>query len=139
MKDSFEFDQDINSYLRETAKWAKLLGILGFVAIGFLVLFSFFVKGIFEMLPETNMQQIPTSALSIVYFVLAGIYFFPVNYLYQFGKNMRRSLETEDQELFKGALKNLKSHYKFIGMFALVIVSLYGVLFLSAFIGFIIA
>ena len=58
MKDSFEFDQDINSYLRETAKWAKLLGILGFVAIGFLVLFSFFVKGIFEMLPETNMQQI---------------------------------------------------------------------------------
>jgi ATP/ADP translocase len=125
--------------LRETAKWAKLLGILGFVAIGFLVLFSFFVKGIFEMLPETNMQQIPTSALSIVYFVLAGIYFFPVNYLYQFGKNMRRSLETEDQELFKGALKNLKSHYKFIGMFALVIVSLYGVLFLSAFIGFIIA
>jgi hypothetical protein len=139
MKDSFEFDQDINSYLRETAKWAKLLGILGFVAIGFLVLFSFFVKGIFEMLPETNMQQIPTSALSIVYFVLAGIYFFPVNYLYQFGKNMRLSLETEDQELFKGALKNLKSHYKFIGMFALVIVSLYGVLFLSAFIGFIIA
>ena len=130
MKDSFEFDQDINSYLRETAKWAKLLGILGFVAIGFLVLFSFFVKGIFEMLPETNMQQIPTSALSIVYFVLAGIYFFPVNYLYQFGKNMRLSLETEDQELFKGALKNLKSHYKFIGMFALVIVSLYGVLFL---------
>jgi|SaaInl0LU_22_DNA_1037365.scaffolds.fasta_scaffold00138_8 ATP/ADP translocase len=139
MKDSFEFDQDINSYLRETAKWAKLLGILGYVGIGFLVLFSFFVKGIFEMLPETNMQQIPTSALSIVYFVLAGIYFFPVNYLYQFGKNMRRSLETEDQELFKGALKNLKSHYKFIGMFALVIVSLYGVLFLSAFIGFIIA
>jgi ATP/ADP translocase len=125
--------------LRETAKWAKLLGILGYVGIGFLVLFSFFVKGIFEMLPETNMQQIPTSALSIVYFVLAGIYFFPVNYLYQFGKNMRRSLETEDQELFKGALKNLKSHYKFIGMFALVIVSLYGVLFLSAFIGFIIA
>ena len=125
--------------MRETAKWAKLLGILGYVGIGFLVLFSFFVKGIFEMLPETNMQQIPTSALSIVYFVLAGIYFFPVNYLYQFGKNMRRSLETEDQELFKGALKNLKSHYKFIGMFALVIVSLYGVLFLSAFIGFIIA
>lgn len=139
MKDSFEFDQDIQSYLQEIAKWAKLLGILGFVAIGFLVLFSFFVQGIFEMLPESNMQQIPTTTLSIVYFVLAGIYFFPVNYLYQFGKNMRRSLEFEDQELFKGALKNLKSHYKFIGMFALVIVSLYGVLFLSAFLGFIIA
>ncbi len=137
MKDSFEFDQDIQSYLRETAKWAKLLGILGYIGVGFLVLFSFFVKGIFEMLPETNMQQIPTTTLSIVYFVLAGIYFFPVNYLFHFGKNMRLSLESKDQELFRDALKNLKSHYKFIGMFALVIVSLYGMLFLSAVVGFV--
>jgi hypothetical protein len=139
MKDFFEFDQDIQSYLQETAKWSKLLGILGYVGIGFLVLFSFFVKGIFEMLPEANVQPIPTSALSIVYFVLAGIYFFPVNYLFQFGKNMRLSLQTQDQELFKTALKNLKSHYKFIGMFSLVIISLYGVLFLSAVVGFLIS
>jgi hypothetical protein len=137
MRDSFELDEEVRDYLKETAKWAKILGILGFVAIGLLVLFSFFVQGIFEMLPQTNLQQVPTSTLSIFYFILAGIYFFPVNYLYQFGKNMRRSLEVEDQELFKGALKNLKSHYKFIGMFALVIVSLYGLLFLSIIIGFI--
>ena len=137
MKDSFEFNEDIQSYLRETAKWAKLLGILGYIGVGFLVLFSFFVKGIFEMLPETNMQQIPTTTLSIVYFVLAGIYFFPVNYLFHFGKNMRLSLVSKDQELFRDALKNLKSHYKFIGMFALVVVSLYGMLFLSAVVGFV--
>jgi hypothetical protein len=136
MKDSFELDQDIQAYLKETAKWSKILGILGYVGIGFLVLFSFFVKGIFEMLPEANVQKIPSSTLSIIYFILAGVYFFPVNYLFQFGKNMGRSLQIHDQELFKTALKNLKSHYKFVGMFALVIVSLYSVLFLSTIVGF---
>ena len=66
---------------------------------------------------------------------MAGVYFFPVKYLYDFGKKMKSSLELEEQESFAESIKSLKSHYKFIGMFTVIIMSMYLMVFLFAVLG----
>lgn len=137
MSDPLKFNENIQAYLLEIAKWSRFLGIIGYVGIGLLILISFFIGSFLSILPASELHTVPVSTLSIVYFILAGVYFFPVNYLFQFSKSLKNSLETENQDIFENALKNLKSHYKFIGMFVAVIISMYGILFLGAIMRFI--
>jgi len=137
MSDPLQFDKNLKNYLLEIAKWSRFLGIIGYIGVGLLILISFFIGSFLNLLPLSELHTVPVSTLSIVYFILAGIYFFPINYLFQFSKNLRISLETENQDSLETAFKNLKSHYKFIGMFVAVIISMYAVLFLGAILRFI--
>ena len=81
------------SFLRETAKWAKFLAIIGFILIGFMLVFAIFATTIFDM--AAKMQPgIPGGlgiAMTITYVVLAIIYFFPVYYLLQFSNKTKRN------------------------------------------------
>ena len=59
------------SFLRETAKWAKFLSIMGFIGIGFMVIFSFFAGTILQNLP--NAQTLPMDmgvTLTITYLII---------------------------------------------------------------------
>jgi hypothetical protein len=59
-----------------------------------------------------------------------------VYYLYQFASKAKVAFATDDNEQLNASFEYLKSHYKFIGIFALCIVSFYVLLFLFAIIGF---
>ncbi|MGC1631594.1 MAG: DUF5362 family protein [Gelidibacter sp.] len=68
---------------------------------------------------------IDMSYFGIIYIVMGLIYFFPVLYLFNFSRKMKSALSLNTNEDLTAAFSNLKSHYKFLGVFTIVIISLY--------------
>ena len=112
------------SFLKETAKWARFLSILGFIGIGFLVLVALFI-GAFMNVMGGDQLPFPSFVLTFVYLLIAALYFFPVLYLFRFATYTQRALRTADQSTLDDAFSNMKSHYKFIGILAVVVLAFY--------------
>ena len=131
---------DIRSFLKETAQWAKLIAIAGFVCLGIMIIMALLtgtlMGSFFNILPESNSSPFPISGMSafvsIFYFLIALLYFFPILYLYRFSVKMQRALKTDDQAFLIEACSNLKSHYKFIGIFLMVILGLFALAFIAS-------
>lgn len=133
--DSFELQITslAKEYLTETAKWAKFLSIVGFVVIGFIVLAGFFMfaaGSAFESMGASGFGAGFGAAAGIFYFLIALLYFFPVLYLYKFANNAKLALRDNNSENLTMAFENLKSHYKFVGILTLIMVCIYGLIFL---------
>ncbi len=124
------------SFLKEIAKWSKFLSIMGFIGIGLMILLGVFAGAIFNSLP--NAQSMPfdlSKAMSITYFVMSLIYFFPVYYLFSFSNKMLAALADKSDDLLSDALEMLKSHYKFAGVLTIIILSLYVMMFIVSLMG----
>jgi protein-S-isoprenylcysteine O-methyltransferase Ste14 len=119
-------------YLAEIRKWAKFIAIMGFILSGLMVLLGFMMGFFLQMAAEFTHQPLPfpTGFLTVFYFVMAVIYFFPMYFLYKFSEDMRFALQTGQEEQLTGAFRWLRSHYKYIGI--LLIISL-GLMVLSFF------
>jgi hypothetical protein len=124
-------------FLQESAKWSKFMAIIGFIGIGLMVLVSLFMAIGFSAIGPSTMPELPfsMSAFSIIYVLFAAIYFFPVNYLYQYATKTSAALHSKNKQLLADGLENLKSHHKFLGIFTLILVSLYGFVFVFAILG----
>lgn len=125
------------SFLKETAKWANFLAIIGFILIGLLLILGVFSTTIFDL--AAKMQPgIPNNLgviMMVIYLLSALIYFFPVYYLLQFSIKMKKALITKDDEVLANAFEMLKSHYKFLGVFTVITLSLYVLLICAAVFG----
>ena len=126
-------------YLLEAARWATFLGIAGFIMIGLLVILSFSIGSILSTLPEGYLGGLSPRFFSFFYLIVAGIYFIPVFYLFQFGVKTKRAFQENDIGTLTVALKKLKSHYKFIGILFIVAVILYFFLILLGAFGLLLA
>jgi uncharacterized membrane protein len=120
------------NFLKETAKWAKFLSILGFIGLGFMVLAALFL-----MTMGTNLSQVTgggmlvsSSFIGLFYIVIVLLYFFPLMYLYKFSNTVTDAILNKDKQRLEESLGFLKSHYKFIGIFAIVMIALYVLMFL---------
>lgn len=125
------------SFLKETAKWTNFLSILGFILIALMLVLAAFSTTIFNMVAKMQ-PGIPESlglSLAITYLVLSIIYFFPVYYLLQFSRKMKKALITKNNEILASAFEKLKSHYKFIGVFTIITLSLYALLIIVSLMG----
>ena len=125
------------SFLKETAKWTNFLSILGFILITLMLVLAAFSSTIFNMVAKMQ-PGIPESlglSLAITYLVLSIIYFFPVYYLLQFSRKMKKALITKNNETLASAFEKLKSHYKFIGVFTIITLSLYALLIIVSLMG----
>lgn len=134
-----EFEIQLNDsakgFLKEIAKWSYFLSILGFIGIGFIVLAAFFAGAFFAFIgnltQEThNLGWIGGSFVSVIYLTIAAIYFFPIYYLYTFSSKLKIALKNNDSEILANAFENLKSHYKYIGIAALIMLSFYALILL---------
>lgn len=128
------------AYLKETAKWSQFLAIVGFVGIGIMVIASFFMGIIFSALP--NNEELPEDFgpyMTIVYLIMALIYFFPVLYLYKFSVKLKQSLQSQDEDVLSEAFLNLKSMFKFMGVLTILLIALYILIFLFGIIAVFIA
>ena len=81
-----ELTNESKFYLKETAKWAKFLSILGFVFMGLMVIAGIFIGSFMSKMTNFSSfaMPFPSSLLSIMYIVIAVLYFMPCYYLYQF-------------------------------------------------------
>lgn len=131
----------VKDYLLETAKWAKLISIVGFVGLGMMVLMGLFMGTIMgslsTMAPEEvgMMPAMGGGFFAIIYIGMALLYFFPIKYLYDFSSKVKKSIQITDQNLFNEAMMKLKSHYKFIGILMLIMIILYVGMFVMVLIG----
>jgi uncharacterized membrane protein (DUF485 family) len=125
------------SFLKETVKWARFLSIIGFILIVLMLLFAAFSSTIFNMAAKVQpgISESLGLLLAITYLVLSIIYFFPVYYLLQFSSKMKKALATKNDETLASAFKMLKYHYKFIGVFTIITLSLYALLFIVSLMG----
>lgn len=114
-----QVDHESTIYLRETAKWAKFLSILGFVWCGILILVGvvMLVAGLLEKNDYTTGY---TMGISIVYVVLAIAYFFPCIYTLNFARKIRSALQNNDQEYLNASFRNLRSTFRYLGIMAIV-------------------
>lgn len=135
--EELKLTSEAKSYLKETAKWAFFLSIVGFVGIAFLVIFALFANTIFGSVPQY--QNLPFNVgkiIAIVYLIMAAIYLFPVYYLMQFANKMKAALSLKEDAILTDSFEMLKSHYKFIGVFMIIILSLYALIFIVGMLGF---
>jgi uncharacterized membrane protein (DUF485 family) len=126
-----ELLQETIQNLNETRKWTNFLSIMGFIFIGLMILIAFAAGSMFAAMGESE-SNMPFSGtiLGFFYLVIAFIYFFPILYLYRFSKFTKKALETQNPNDLNEAFKNLKSHYRFMGIITIIMIVLYALLFL---------
>lgn len=128
--ESFELQltQEAQGFLREAAKWAMFLSILGFIGLAFMLLagLTMFAAGsALDSVATGAMAAFPASILGVVYLVMAILYFFPIYYLYKFASSTKQALLNSNTEQLTDSLRNLKSHYKFIGIITIIVIASY--------------
>ena len=117
------------SFLREISRWTFFFSILGFISIAFIVIGAILVATVYA--PMLNMvaqqQGLPALGLpiAITYVVSALLYFMPVWYLFKFSRKMKSALATKNDDVLADAFENLKSHFKYIGVLIIIVISLY--------------
>lgn len=125
----------ILGFLKETSTWTYFLSILGFIGIGLMILGGLFFSLALNLMPGGNPYAglgVDMSYFGMIYVVIALFYFFPILYLFNFSRKMKSALSSNNNDELTAAFSNLKSHYKFIGIFTIVIISIYVLIFVFA-------
>jgi len=130
----FELHVDHNgsSFLREIAKWSKFLSIVGFVMIGLMLLVILFAGSSMATMFSATAGEAGKLVGMIYIGVIAAImliYFFPCLYLFRFSTKMQVALRNNDQDTLNASFENLKSCFKFMGIFMIIILSIYALAF----------
>ncbi|MEM8909118.1 MAG: hypothetical protein AAGD05_14830 [Bacteroidota bacterium] len=139
LDDNFESEElylssRVRSYLSETARWGSFLAIVSICGLVLtFVIFLLIVLFMGTTFSSELMGNDPyltafSGVIYFVYFLLFLIYVFPVLYLYRFSKEMKRALARNDQESLATSFENLKSLYKFFGVFTAIILGTYGLM-----------
>lgn len=135
--DELRIDSASKTFLGEAAKWTNFLAILGYIWIALFVILALFIMTMgASMSSKFSMMPFGGGAfIGAIYLVFALLYFIPINYLYKFSTNMKNALAQNNQASLTNAFEYLKSHYKFIGILAIVIIGLYILILLFAVVG----
>ncbi|PPZ92244.1 hypothetical protein C3729_04525 [Cloacibacterium normanense] len=123
-------------FLKETAKWTKFLAILGFIGVGFMVLGS--ISILFASSSFMSNDAFPFGGrifMMLIYLVFAVLYYFPISYLYQFSENTKKAINSNDNVAMRNAFEFLKSHYKFMGILTIILLSFYAIIIFIGLIG----
>jgi len=115
--------KDVQSYLYETAKWAKFIAIVGYVFLGLLAILMLFY--LFMGVATIYYGQYGGIIFIIWYALVFALYFFPITYLYRFATKMEKGLRTRNEQFVIDSFSNLKSHYKFVGILLAITLVLY--------------
>ena len=133
---------EAKEFLREIAKWASFLSIVGFVMIGLLVLVAFFAGSLMSSIGSMGGGEMGAAGaiggtfITVMYLLIALLYFFPIFYLYKFASNLKGALAQDNSEVLSTSLGYLKSHYKFLGILTIIGLAIYALIFVFMIIGF---
>ena len=125
-------------YLYQAAKWARFIGIVGFVFTALFVILALFMVslgGRMASIMGTN-PALASSAfagfgvgMSIFYLLIALFSFMGSLYLYNFGKKTKLGIFNSDSETLTVGFENLKSYFKLTGIVMAVFIGLYALIF----------
>jgi len=119
-----QVDHDASTYLKESARWAKFLAVIGFVLCGIILLVALFagsmLAGSFGAMGMGRGGTAMGAVVSVIYIALGLLYFFPCLYTYNFATKMQIALRNNDQAQLNQSFKNLKSCYRFMGILMII-------------------
>ncbi|MBN9380002.1 MAG: hypothetical protein J0H74_04520 [Chitinophagaceae bacterium] len=135
-----QVDHESTAHLKEAARWAKFLAIVGFIFCGLMVLGALFAGAILANLYSTTMGMGAAGSaigggLSVGYILCALLCFFPCLYTYNFARKMQVALRNNDQVQLNQSFRNLKAYYRFTGILMVIALCLWALFFLFAIIG----
>jgi hypothetical protein len=119
---ALEVTEKSRNYLKTASFWSKLMAILQFVIVGFMVLAALVMLTTGSFLGDYSEIPIPFSLIGLFYLVLAVLIFFPSLYLYRFAKKAVNALTINDTLELEGAFKNMKCYWKFIGIMTIAMI-----------------
>jgi len=122
-------------YMRETAKWARFLSIVGFVMVGLIVLGGVFAGTFMGSMMAAAGSPIGGVGIALLYIGMAALYFFPTLYLFRYSKNTKQAIETNSEDLLTEGVGNMKSVFKFWGIFMAIILAFYAVILVFSIVG----
>lgn len=131
--DSFELQLTAaaQGFLRETAKWARFLSIIGFIFVALYIILALMMFAVGGAMGSAEgmggmgmMGAMGGATLGIIYLLGAILYFFPILYLYRFASKALMAFESNSTEHLTSSLENLKSHYKFMGILMIIVLVL---------------
>jgi hypothetical protein len=121
--------------LQVIRKWAKFIAVFMFVMIGLMVLAGFFMGFAMSALSTMSVKQpmpFPSFFFTIIYLVMALIYFFPVLYLYRFSQHLGNALMMGSSEELSASFQFLSKHYHFVGVLMIISLILFGLMIFVA-------
>lgn len=137
MEDFSPLDNEVNalvltfeavSYLKETAKWARFIAIVGLVFSGLMAFVAIFFGSTMATLTGAGAGQ--GIFFSVVYLIFAALLVYPFYCLIKFASGTLRALNSNNGELLGESMKFQKSFWKFYGIFIAIILALYAVVFI---------
>ncbi len=142
LNNDLQITPQAQSYLTESAKWGKFLAIVGFIFCGFMIILAFLIPALLSQIARNSTTEATFSfspatktVMTVIYLILAVVLFFPCLYLYRFSVKMQAATKNISQENFDDALMNLKSMFKFCGIFTIIILSFYALIIIESIIG----
>jgi hypothetical protein len=121
--------EDIRSYIYETARWTKFLGIMGFIFTGLMVMVALSVGTIMQSMSEIPAYQglasMGSGIITVLYLFIAAIYFYPSFLMYKFSTAAKTAVLFGSQENLSIAMSKMKSIFKFWGILTIVIIAIY--------------
>lgn len=130
---------EAETYLRETAKWAHFLAIVGFVFSVLTVISAFSVGAIVGKLQQTYGTGLDakalSSGLSFMYFLFGVLIFVPSLYLFQFAAQLKNGFNYGEQASLNAAFQKLKSYFRFFGILIISFIVFYLIALISTIAG----
>ena len=121
-----QIDTTAHAYLAETAKWCNFLSIVGFILSGILAVVALFAGTFLGSLSSRyggNSSIIGAGFITVIYLLIAALYFFMSLFLYRFASKMKTALSTNDQSSLNNSFLNLKNLYKMMGILTIIYLS----------------
>lgn len=112
------------NYLKDAAKWAKFLALVGFIFCAFFVLLALVLGTLLNDM-ITSMSTYGSYARVVITFTYGGLAvlnFFPCLFLYNFAAKMQNALRDNDQVKLTSSFKNMRAFFRYVGV--LMIISL---------------
>jgi hypothetical protein len=126
--DTFELQvtPEAQGYLKTAANWAIFLCILVFIFLGFNLLFSFAIIAAGAAGAENAdlPVDVPFAAIGIVSLIFNVVGAIPVIFLFGFANKVKRAISEVNTVALTNAFKSLKSHYMFLGIYAILFIVL---------------
>ena len=128
VENQLTINNEIKGYLLETSKWGKFLAIVGYVGMGLLLLLGIVFLIGFSIFSSVSTVGFPIRIMGFVYVLISVAYYFPLKYLYNFSIQLKQGLNSINQQTVTSGFENLKSLFKFMGIFTIVVLSIYALL-----------
>ena len=123
-------------YLRQCGRWMKFLAILGAVGVALMFICGLTVLLMGNLMEDyvadTAYANFPMQIVGVIYLALCGVCIIPLVYMFRYSKWISVADQTRDADSLEYALQNMKSLWKFCGIFAIVLLAIYVLLIITA-------